>query len=199
MLRSLAPLLATLGLGACTVLGIRSGTEQPAYALVERLEPGGIEIRRYGPQLAAETRVAGGDTREARGEAFRILAAYIFGGNRQRREIAMTAPVAVDGGAPEGLAMRFFMPAGHSRASLPEPADPRVGNVELPAATLAVLRFSGSTSAAAVEARAAQLLAALARSPWRPRAAPVALFYDPPWTVPFLRRNEVAVPVERAP
>lgn len=212
----LAPLLATLGLGACTALGVRSGTEEPPHAVVDRLADGRVEVRRYGDRLAAETTVAGEDGARARNEAFALLAGYIFGENRPRAEVAMTVPVAVerDGGggiattapaaapvatdvaAPGRLVMRFFMPAGYTRATLPEPADPRVRIVDAPGDTVAVLRFAGSTGRAAVAAREAELRRALADSAWRPRGPAVAWFYDPPWTIPFLRRNEVVVPVE---
>jgi hypothetical protein len=189
-------LLGGLLLGACSLVGVRSGTEQPAYEVVDRLG-GGAEVRRYGPRLAAETAVPGPDGWDTRGAAFRTLAGYIFGDGRpEGPKIAMTAPVEIDGtAAPGGLVMRFFMPASHTRATLPEPADGRVRIVEVPAGTAAVLRFAGSTGAAAVAAREAELARALAGSAWEAAGPAVAMFYDPPWTLPFLRRNEVAVPV----
>jgi SOUL heme-binding protein len=201
-----------LALGACSVVGVRSGIEEPAHEVVDRLGDG-VEIRRYGPRLAAETIVPEADGWDARGQAFRTLAAYIFGDNRPRAKIAMTAPVQVAGGTeeipmtapvvastgPAGLTMRFFMPAAYTPATLPEPVDPRVRIVEVPGETLAVLRFTGSTAPSAVAAREADLARALAGSAWEPTGPAVALFYDPPWTVPFLRRNEVAVPVARRP
>lgn len=208
-MRKLASLIGALALGGCTVFGIRTA-EQPPHEVIERLA-GGVEIRRYGPRLAAETSLAADGGWEAQGQAFRILAGYIFGRNRQAAEIAMTAPVEVAGAgrkiemtAPvetrmEGgqLVMRFFMPAGYTRATLPEPLDPRVRLLELPPADWAVLRFTGLGSPGAVADRQAQLRRALAGTAWQPAGEPVALFYDPPWTIPFLRRNEVAVPVSR--
>jgi hypothetical protein len=113
--------------------------------------------------------------------------------------IAMTAPVetapAATASGEAGLVMRFTMPAGYTRATLPEPEDPRVRILEVPAETVAVLGFTGSTAAAAVAARQERLGAVLAGSPWKATGPAVALFYDPPWTLPFRRRNEVAVPV----
>lgn len=205
-LAALAPLVASLAVAGCSVIGIRSGTEEPRFEVVARLADG-IEVRRYGPRLMAETTVPGRDDSEARGAAFRVLAGYIFGGNRGQSEIAMTAPVEIDGSriamtAPVetaagegGLVMRFTMPAGYTRATLPEPTDPRVRIVEVPEATVAVLGFSGSTAAEAVLAQEQRLGAVLAGSAWRATGPAVALFYDPPWTLPFRRRNEVAVPV----
>ena len=186
--------------------GIRSGTEEPAYEVVDRLGPD-VEVRRYGPRLAAETTVADADDWQARSAAFKLLAGFIFGGNRPRANIAMTAPVAVapqkiamtvpvgTARGPGGLTMRFFMPAQYTRATLPEPSDARVRIVEVPEETVAVLRFTGSTGEEAVARHEAELTALLARSDWQSAGPAVALFYDPPWTLPFRRRNEVAVPV----
>ena len=90
----MATLLGSLLLSACSVFGIRSGTEEPPHSLVERL--GDVEVRRYDARIAAETTV-NGNAYEARGEGFRRLAGYIFGGNQGRTRIEMTAPVAQSG------------------------------------------------------------------------------------------------------
>jgi hypothetical protein len=176
---------------AAGLVGVRALTEEPKYDRLAEL--GEVEIRRYGPRLAAETDVAG-DEDSSRDEGFRRLAGYIFGGNAEEQRIAMTAPVAQ---APEagGHAIRFFLPAAMTNP--PPPRDPRVRIVEVPAETVAVHRFSGSTGAEAVAAGKARLRAALEGSPWQPRGEPVAWFYDPPWTPPPLRRTEVAVAVSR--
>jgi hypothetical protein len=212
---AISVLLSALLISACSTLGIRSGTEQPDYAVVERLESAGgaVEIRRYPPRLAAEVTVKG-DEKEARSAGFRALAAYIFGGNSKRADIAMTAPVAqapTRGSRGEPIAMtapvaqspagtgewtvRFFMPAKYDRNTLPEPTDPAIAIVELPEETLAAVRFSGPRDPAAVEAATRALQQGLDGTGWTPSGVPTAYFYDPPWTLPFLRRNEVVVPV----
>jgi hypothetical protein len=208
MLARIAVLAAGLAVAACSVVGDRRGTEEPAYAVVGQAGP--VEIRRYAPRIAAETEVAG-DAEAARNAGFRRLADYIFGGNRGAEKIAMTAPVAQAPAEGTRIAMtapvaqqeaasgrwtiRFFMPARWTMATLPVPNDPAVRLVEVPGETMAVLRFSGSRGAEAVAAREGELMRALNGSAWTPRAEPVAWFYDPPWTLPWLRRNEVAVPV----
>jgi len=203
---ALLPLLLATG---CSVVGIRSGTEEPTYAVVDRI--GDVEVRQYGPRVAAQTVTEGGEE-ETRNASFRRLADYIFGANRREEKITMTAPVAQEpaGGqtiamtapvaqdaVPGGWRMRFYLPADSTLANAPAPTDPQVELVTVPAEAYAVLRFTGSRSETAVAERTRELLDRLASSPWRPVGEPIRWFYDPPWTLPFLRRNEVAVAVER--
>jgi len=193
-------------IGACSVIGVRAGTEEPRYEVAG--QQGEIEIRRYAPRLAAETTVAAESETAARSEGFSRLAGYIFGANRGAAKIAMTAPVSQSqeriamtapvGTTPAGAGrwtIRFFMPAEYTRATLPVPNDARVTIVEAPAETVAVLRYTGSPSAAAAAEHRATLLAALATGPWQAAGPAQDWFYDPPWTIPPLRRNEAVVPV----
>jgi len=204
---ALGILLASL-LAGCTLFGLRSGYEQPAYDVTDQV--GDVEIRSYGPRLIAQTIVGEQDEMEARKEAFRILAAYLFGDNVAKTEIAMTTPVAVERqGRPIAMttpvetsrvesgryAMRFFLPSSYTLETAPAPTDERVQLAVAPANTLAVLRFTGSRRPAVVAERAGELLRTLADSKWQPVGRPFSLFYDPPWTIWFLRRNEVAVTV----
>ena len=208
MRRSLVIALVTASATACTVVGIRSGTEEPAYELVDTLGED-VEVRHYAPRLAAETTVAAGP--DARNDAFRRLAGYIFGGNQEARRIAMTAPVETTSAgreiamtvpveldaAADQVRMRFFLPADLTLATAPVPNDPQVHLLEIPAQTLAVHSFTGGTSDAAVARAANRLATVLAASAWQPSGAAVAYFYDPPWTLPPLRRNEVVIQVDR--
>lgn len=92
--------------------------------------------------------------------------------------------------------MRFFMPSKWSMETLPEPDDDTVRLVPVPAETMAVLRFSGDRGPKAVAAATERLHKALGDNGVEPSGDVVAWFYDPPWTLPFRRRNEVAVPVK---
>lgn len=184
----------------------RAATEQPAYTVLHR--DGAVELRRYGPRLAAETTVRG-DEVSARNKGFQAIAGYIFGGNKGKTSIAMTAPVAQ--AKAEKIAMtapvaqvpaadgswrvQFFMPAKYTRATLPTPNNPEVRIVELPGEQFAVLRFSGLAGRTAVAARTNALSEKAAAMGWKVIGPPVVWFYDPPWTLPPMRRNEVAFPV----
>jgi hypothetical protein len=168
-----------------------------------------IEIRQYPPRIVAQTTVDTNKSDNLRGDAFRIVAAYIFGANKARQKIDMTAPVEIASPsvtipmtapvevntANNTLVMRFFMPSSYSRKDLPEPSDPKVEIIELEPMTAAVLAFSGSTGDEAVSTRTAELMTTIQNTKWRVSGAATAFFYNPPWTLPFLRRNEVAVPV----
>ncbi|ORW00915.1 heme-binding protein [Mycobacterium kyorinense] len=210
MLKQVLTLICQLLESVPSVVGIRSGTEQPLY----RVEPltDEVEIRRYGPRIAAETTVRASEE-AARHEGFRRLAGYIFGANHSAekiamtapvgqysvrgngQKIAMTAPVAQSGNFEQGWVIRFFMPAKWTMDTLPVPVDTRVRLVELPAQTVAVLSFSGGRGPDAVAARTAQLREVLRAYGFEPAGEPTAWFYDPPWTVPFRRRNEIAIPI----
>jgi hypothetical protein len=208
MMRILGLIVCALLLTGCSVLGMRSGTEQASYTVVAHLDDN-TEVRRYPPQLVAETSVTAPDESSARNKAFRVLFDYISGANRAQKKVAMTAPVET--AAPETIAMtapvettaqagvpyamRFFLPAEYTVETVPEPTNPEVRIVEVPERTLAVLRFSGSRGADNVARHASELDRVIAGSSWRAVGEPTTLFYDPPWTIPFLRRNEVAVPV----
>jgi len=193
-----------------SIVGIRFGTEETHF--LRRPLTDTVEIRQYGPRIAAETTVAADEDR-ARNIGFRRLAGYIFGGNHRSEEISMTAPVGQQGGdeiamtAPVAQSrtdnrqwtIRFYMPSKWTMDTLPQPDDDNVRLVTVPGETVAVLRFSGDRSPDAVAARRSELLKTLSGNGMQTAGEPVAWFYDPPWTLPFRRRNEIAVPVVAEP
>ncbi len=195
----MATLIGGLLLGACSVVGIRSGTEEPAFKIIERA--GDTEIRQYEARGAAEVTVDA-DEMESRSEGFRRLAAYIFGRNAGGGRLAMTAPVAQSVRramtAPvsqNGATIRFFLPSGVTADTAPRPLDDRVRLVTVPAETVAVLRFAGSTSPQSVAEHQAALIKNL--KGWTTDGQPYVWFYDPPWTLPPFRRSEAVVRVHR--
>ncbi len=204
MLNKIAGALRQVAEGAGTIVGIRHGTEEPSFTVERRI--GDVEIRRYGSRIAAETTIDANEE-AARNEGFRRLARYIFGGNQGKTKIAMTAPVVQERGQKIAMTapvaaqrsgagqwvIRFFMPSEHTLDTLPRPNDERVLLVTVPAERVAVLRFSGVASPEAVTARTEELLKSLRDNDIQPSGEPLTWFYDPPWTIPFRRRNEVAV------
>ena len=121
--------------------------------------------------------------------------------------IAMTAPVTVerqDGavplpGRPGRWRVQFTMPREWSLATLPRPDDPTVVLREVPAMRQAVIGFTGLAGEQAVREATDSLMAWIAVRGLVPVGAPQLARYDPPWTLPFLRRNEVMVTVTVTP
>jgi hypothetical protein len=184
--------------------------EEPPYQVVQR--DGAFEIREYPALVVAEVTVEG-DQRQAASRGFRLLAGYIFGGNKTRAKIAMTAPVAqtptgekiamtapvtqTPSGGPHAdqWVVRFTMPHAYTLETLPTPDDPRVHLQRLAPARFAVVRFSGLAGKADVDAKTGEL-AAWAEKHHLHATGPASLAqYDPPWTLWFARRNEVMIPV----
>lgn len=183
--RAVAPALALLApLLATTVNAI----EEPAYTVERAWESEQIEIRRYAPRVMAVTTMQGNDD-----DGFRVLAGYIFGGNATEQKIAMTAPVQQSmAGEAE---MAFMMPAEYALEDLPTPDDERVGFEEAPAYTAAVIQFSGWASADKADEHWQRLRQFLIAEEIDIEGKPTLNQYNPPWTLPFLRRNEIIVPV----
>jgi hypothetical protein len=191
------------------IFGLRGNTEEPRYTPVASLGP--VQIREYAPRLAASVSVPG-DEVAARSAGFRVLAKYIFGANTTSSTISMTARVAQSSTAiamtapvaqaqtPQGAwQISFFMPSNYTMATLPRPLDPQIHFHEVAAVTEAVHCFSGLPNAAAMRRARAVLAQQLAGSAWQAVGEPAAQFYDPPWTLPWFRRNEVTVQVSPRP
>ncbi len=203
LIRAAAAAACLLVQPGCAALA--SETEEPSYRL--EAQEGDFEIRVYAPMIVAETEVEGPRDR-AIGAGFRILADYIFGNNEARGEIAMTAPVTQ---APsETIAMTapvtqtgdggrwtvgFVMPRAYTLETLPRPKDPRVAIRAVPERRVAVVRFSWTGGAGRVEAQTRRLMDFVESRGLVGTGRPGSAFYDPPWTPPFLRRNEVWIEV----
>ncbi|HME70419.1 MAG TPA: heme-binding protein [Myxococcota bacterium] len=185
-----------------------ASTKEPKYAVEVR--EGDFELRLYGTHAVAETQVTG-DWSDAGNEGFRRLAGYIFGKNRGRSKIAMTAPVAQAASLRDGqeglkipmtapVAQRreggmwtvaFTMPEGETPATLPQPDDPRVVLRELPPERVAVVRFSGRWTVDNMKKHEDSLRQWVSARQLHVVGQPEVNRYDPPFKPWFLRRNEI--------
>jgi effector-binding domain-containing protein len=167
--------------------------EPARYKVLKRI--GKIEIRRYPRFVIA--RVDGyGDG------GFNILFRFITGNNRQKSDIAMTAPVVSEQIAmtspvlSETGSIAFIMPEGFTRETTPEPLDERVKIVEIPERTVAALRFSGRWSDSVFKKKTEDLLVEIKNAGLKTAGQVFSMRYNGPYTPWFMRRNEVAVEVE---
>jgi len=186
---------------------IVSNVEQAQYTVVETHD--NIEIRDYAPVIVAQVEVSG-DRKEAINRGFRIIADYIFGNNVSAQNVKMTAPVTQQ--KSEKIAMtapvtqtadgnlwivRFVMPARFTMQTLPKPTNQAVKLQEIPSRRYAVIRFSGIAGAENLKTHTAQLESFIKAHHLKAIAPqPTYAFFNPPWTLPFLRRNEVMIEVQ---
>ena len=162
--------------------------EEPVYQVEKAWEAEQIEIRAYAPRIMAVTGM-----NEDSDSGFRVLAGYIFGGNAEEQKIAMTAPVQQTMAGEKEMA--FMMPAEYALKDLPQPEDQRVSFREAPAYTAAVIQFSGWASAEKADENWQQLQRFLIAEGIDITGEPTLNQYNPPWTLPLMRRNEIIVPV----
>ena len=183
---------------------ILAATEEPKYSVL--LKEDAFELRQYAPQLVAETAV-NGDMDSASSQGFRAIADFIFGNNKApgqntSAKIAMTAPVTVQPRANDNSLreardwrIQFVMPSEYTMATLPKPNNQAVQLREVPAQRFAVLRYAGLNTESKVEDKTNELLAWVKTKNWQMVGSPQLSRYDPPWTLPMWRRNELRVEV----
>jgi effector-binding domain-containing protein len=200
-----AAFVTTTLTSSCALFG--GGIEKASYSVLEK--DGRFEIRLFEPCIVAET-VVESDFAEAGNVAFRRLYDYISGENRKRESIAMTAPVSQEARS-EKIAMTapvsqersgdkwvvsFLMPDKYTMQTLPEPVDPAVTLREVPARKMAAVRYSGTWSKKRYEEQRARLEEFIEDQGLEIVGEAVFARYDPPFQLPFLRRNEVLIPVQ---
>jgi hypothetical protein len=200
-----------LGLYCAFFIGSTMAAEEPIYTVIEK--SGAYELRAYSPKIIAETRVSG-SMDKASSAGFRLIADFIFGNNTVptggSQKISMTTPVTMEP-ASEKISMtapvsmeqaqgqwrvQFVMPRKYTLDTLPKPNNAAVTLREVPASYYAVIRFSGLAGENKTATKTVALMAWLNSKGIIPIGQPQLARYNPPWTLPFLRRNEVMIEYE---
>jgi len=211
-------IIGVIVVGAVLWGPIVSNVEQAKYTVAEAY--GEIEIREYAPMIVAEVEVSG-ERRSSLQQGFRMIADYIFGNNISAQKVAMTAPVIQQSSekiamtAPviqqssEKIAMtapviqqgenndlwnvRFVMPENYTLATLPTPKNKAVKIKKIESKRFAVIRFSGIGSEKNLKKHTEELERFLKIRQLKAISAVTFAFFNPPWTLPFLRRNEIMI------
>jgi len=202
-------LVAVLIQSGCSVFGV-SSTEEASYIVLD--EQDDFELREYAGLVMVETTVKA-EFDKAGKEAFGRLFAYISGENRAAQKIAMTAPVLVDeensttgesidmtapviaDEATDGWRYAFVLPKSYTMANAPMPTNPKVRLIEVHPKLVAVLRYTGVLNEGNFRENSSRLLNWISEKQLESLSSPRVAGYDPPWTLPFLRRNEVMIDV----
>ncbi|HET9626008.1 MAG TPA: heme-binding protein [Kofleriaceae bacterium] len=184
--------LTALALGAARLQLERWFTAEPAYVREGRL--GDLELRRYGVRIEATAEVDVPGLEHALDRGYSRLTCYVCGTNRRGETLPRSAPVITamrDG----RYTVSFVMPPGRTLASLPTPAHPGVELREVPARTIAVLRFRGRFTRDNIAAHERALLEQVLDAGLAARGSVMFAAFDWPVTLPLLRRNELWIEV----
>ena len=181
-------------------------TEEPSYRVTLQAEP--FEIREYAPLIVAQVEVPG-DLSEASSAGFRLIANYIFGNNIAVRDgglnmaepvpekIAMTIPVIAEGkGDQKTWLIQFVMPKQYTLDTLPKPNNPQVKLLAMGSQKIAVIRFTGFIADDKVQEKTNELMAWIKSRNELPLGNPRLARYNPPWSIPWMRRNEILIPIQ---
>lgn len=184
---------------------VSSSVEHAKYDVTA--SAGNIEIRDYAPHIVAEVSVSG-EREIAINQGFRLIADYIFGNNTSSAKVEMTAPViqqasekvamtspVIQQGSGDVWKVRFVMPASYTMSTLPKPNNDAVKLREVSSTRFAAIRFSGMAGAESLKKHTDELNAFIAAKKLVPISPPTFAFFNPPWTLPFFRRNEVMVEI----
>lgn len=185
------------------------GIEQPKYSVLKKSRE--YEIREYDPFLTAEV-VVEGRQKESLSRGFKILFDYISGRNIKQESITMTAPVMQETAVQsERIAMTapvlqlqgegsyrvsFMMPSRYSADTIPRPEDPAVKIVQAERKKVAVLQFAGYATEETINKKQERLNTLLQEDGHRILSSFQLAVYNPPWTPPFMRRNEIIVEIQ---
>jgi len=188
-------------------ISVRS-IEEPKYTVISKNTL--YEIRLYEPYIIAETTVKG-SYNTALSDGFRNIADYIFGNNTTAEKIAMTTPVQDTVNVSEKIAMTvpvieqgsdaerkisFVMPSKYTLETIPKPNTNLVTLKEIPETKMAVLRYGWYTNEGRVQKKTELLLTQLQVDDVKIVSEFSSARYNPPFSMPFLLRNEVMVEVE---
>ena len=171
-----------------------SNVEQPNYNLIKKTK--NIEIRHYKKLLYAETTVTG-PREESISTGFRIIADYIFGNNRlsesnnNSSKIAMTSPVIQERISNSNWKVKFIMPQSFTVQNLPLPNNEKIEIAEGRDEYYIAIRFSGSSSQKNLDKNHKILLDHISVNDIETSGSTIYAFYNPPWTLPIFRRNEI--------
>ncbi len=205
MMRQVISIILVFGIlltGTTTAMA----TEEAPYTVIKTDDI--FELREYAPQVLAEI-IVDGDLEGAGNKAFRPLFRYISGDNKSRGKIAMTAPVSLEQTgekismtAPVSQqsvqgkwAVSFMMPASSTTENLPTPDDPNIKLRQVPARRVAAVRYSGFWSEKKFLRYKQELENWITANNLKVIGESVWARYNPPFTLWFLRRNEILIPI----
>lgn len=190
------------------MFGYNAGVKEPLYDSLKYDAP--FEVRTY-ESIVMATTLSEGAFGQSQNAPFQRLFDYISGNNSGNAEISMTAPVLMkpepieipmtapvlmEARGEETWTMSFVLPAEYTLESAPKPKDPKVYIEEKKNVKFAVITFSGLFNERNFEINRLKLEDWMKSQDLVAAGPPLRAGYNPPWTIPALRRNEILIPVK---
>jgi len=184
-------------------------TEEPEFSIIYKKD--NFEIREYAPKIIAQIKISG-NFDEASSKGFRGLADFIFGNNlinNESEKISMTAPVVAEPASREAPMINpvlakekknqwlisFVMPKEYSLKTIPKPNNSEVKLMTLPKEKFAVIVFSGLVRESSYNEKIILLNNFIKKQKLETSGSVQIARYNPPWTLPFFRRNELMIKI----
>ncbi len=164
--------------------------DQPKYTLI--LQDGPFELRSYQPFFTASV----AENHLHGNQGFRTLFAYISGENEKQEKMAMTIPVINDG-LNETMTMEFVLPLDYTEQTVPQPTLDKTEIKHYPEHIAAVYRFNGSATKHDLGEHQARLFEWIEGQGFQIVGSVRLARYNSPFSVPFLRHNELIFTVKR--
>ena len=174
--------------------GIRLN-EEPEYDILK--EDHSFEIRHYLKQLRAQITIHAQSFDEFREAAFKKLAAYIFGDNREEKTVSMTSPVLEQQEEDGVWSMSFILPSHYTLQTAPTPNDSAIKLIEVAPYDAAIMIYSGNNTLEKIKSHEKDLMKWLKAQPNFERIGNYTMAqYDAPFVIPFMKKNEIHLQVK---
>jgi hypothetical protein len=169
----------------------KNNVEEQPYKIIKTFND--FEIRFYPPATLATINSTSKNYKELGNSGFRVLAKYIFGGNKENKNISMTAPVYMN--ISDTLSsMSFVMPKNYDKNNLPTPNNSNIIIKSTDEIFVAVIKFSGFASDEKININIEKLKKLLIENKISFYGNFNYLGYNPPFQI-INRRNEIIVNV----
>jgi SOUL heme-binding protein len=167
--------------------------ETQAYKVIKKEEK--FEIRYYPSATLAMISSNSKSYRDLGSSGFSKLAKFIFGGNDENKQIAMTSPVHMD--ISDSIStMAFVLPSAYNQANLPKPNDSNISIITSEPEYVAAIQFGGFANTESINKYKNILESALKEKGLTYFGNFRFLGYNPPYQI-LNRKNEVIVSINK--
>jgi hypothetical protein len=211
-MKNYAVIVLLVLLTGCSIVG-KGNTPMAPYKVLSLDTEKNIEVRVYENMILVSAPM-GKNSEDGRKQAFMKLFGYISGENILIKKVEMTAPVLMSTEQDKGTkismtapvfmdtederesVMSFVLPEEFKLENAPKPTDPELQLNQLKNYKVAAITFSGLLSKNNIKKHKDILDNWIKTQGYKKTGSYKTAGYNPPYTIPFFRRNEVLIPIE---